>query len=78
MPFTYVQPKAAAVGALFTSLALVIFIIGFQYYVSFFSAGKFAIYGTLAAIPLALLLIYVSTIIILYGCEISYLKCCSI
>lgn len=73
MPYTYVQPKAAAVGALFTSLALVIFIIGFQYYVSFFSAGKFAIYGTLAAIPLALLLIYVSTIIILYGCEISYL-----
>lgn len=73
MPYTYVQPKAAAVGAIFTSLALVIFIIGFQYYVSFFSAGKFAIYGTLAAIPLALLLIYVSTIIILYGCEISYL-----
>lgn len=73
MPYTYVKPSAAAVGAIFTSLALVLFIIGFQYYVSFFSAGKFAIYGTLAAIPLALLLIYISTIIILYGCEISYL-----
>jgi membrane protein len=73
LPFTYVKFKPAAIGAFCTSLALVIFIIGFQYYVSFFSAGKFAIYGTLAAIPLALLLIYVSTIIVLYGCEVTYL-----
>jgi membrane protein len=73
LPYTKVQFKPAAIGAFCTSLALVGFIIGFQYYVAFFSAGKFAIYGTLAAIPLVLLLIYVSTIIILYGCEITYL-----
>ncbi|WCL50899.1 YhjD/YihY/BrkB family envelope integrity protein [Leptospira sp. GIMC2001] len=73
MPYTFVKFKAAMVGAFCTSLALVIFIIGFQFYVSFFSEGKFAIYGTLAAIPLTLLLIYVSTIIILYGCEVAYL-----
>lgn len=73
LPYTKVYFKPAAIGAFCTSLALVCFIIGFQYYIAFFSAGKFAIYGTLAAIPLALLLIYVSTIIILYGCEITFL-----
>jgi uncharacterized BrkB/YihY/UPF0761 family membrane protein/photosystem II stability/assembly factor-like uncharacterized protein len=73
LPYTDVEFKPAAIGAIATSLALVLFIIGFQYYIAFFSAAKFAIYGTLAAIPLALLLIYVSTIIILFGCEITYL-----
>lgn len=73
LPYTDVHFKAAGIGALCTSAAMMAFIIGFQYYVAFFSAGKFAIYGTLAAIPLALLMVQVSTIIILYGCEVSYL-----
>ncbi|MCC5815519.1 MAG: YihY/virulence factor BrkB family protein [Leptospira sp.] len=73
MPFTNVRFSAAAIGAFCTSTALVFFLLGFQVYVSYFSAGKFAIYGTLAAIPLALLMIYISTIIVLYGCEISFL-----
>lgn len=73
LPYTYVRLYAAASGAIVTSIALVMFLIGFQFYLEYFSIGKFAIYGTFAAIPLLLVLIYISTIIILFGCEISFL-----
>jgi len=73
IPYTNVRFESAAIGSLVTSFALVCFIIGFQFYVAYFSEGKIAIYGTLAAIPLVLLLIYISSIIVLYGCEIAFL-----
>jgi membrane protein len=72
MPFTEVINSAAFYGAAITSLLWVIFLLVFKYYVSSFSKGTFAIYGTLAAIPLVLLLVYTSVSIMLYGAEIGF------
>lgn len=72
LPYTSVQVKAAAGGAVVTAFIYVFFINLFDLYVSSFSSGTFAIYGTLAAIPLSLMLVYFSVLIILYGAEISY------
>jgi len=64
--------KPAAVGAAFTSTVWVIFILLFIVYIKGFAQGTFAIYGTLAAIPLFLLMVYASSLIILYGAEVAY------
>lgn len=71
-PNVKVPFKAAAIGASFTSAVWVIFIFLFSYYVKLFATGTFAVYGTLAAIPIFLLLIYSSALILLYGGEVSY------
>jgi len=72
MPYTEVINRAAFWGAAVTSLLWVIFLLVFKYYVSSFSKGTFAIYGTLAAIPLVLLLVYTSVSIMLFGAEIAF------
>ena len=72
MPYTEVINKAAFYGAAVTSLMWVCFLLIFKYYVSSFSKGTFAIYGTLAAIPLVLLLVYTSVSIMLFGAEIGF------
>jgi len=72
MPFTNVSNKAALIGGGVTALLWVLFLWVFRYYASSFSSGTFAIYGTLAAIPLSLLLVYTSVSIILFGAEIGY------
>lgn len=73
LPNTNVEFKSAAIGATVTAVLWVIFLIGFQYYATYFLNKKFALYGTLAAIPLLLILINLSVMIVLYGSEISYL-----
>ena len=73
MPNTLVSNMAAAMGATVTSLMWVIFIAGFRFYIRIALKGTtFIIYGTLAAIPLFLLLVYISTVLVLYGAEVSY------
>jgi len=73
MPYTEVTNQAAATGASVTSVVWVIFLWFFKFYVSSFTKGTtYAIYGTLAAIPLSLLLVYISAAIILFGAEIGY------
>ncbi len=71
-PNTRVPFKPAAIGAAFTSAVWVVFILLFIFYVKYFSGGQLAIYGALAAIPIFLLMIYASSLIILYGAEVSY------
>lgn len=71
-PNTKVPFKPAAIGAAFTSAVWVVFILLFIFYVKYFSGGQLAIYGALAAIPIFLLMIYASSLIILYGAEVSY------
>lgn len=73
IPYTHVKLKAASIGAATTSILWVIFLLIFKFYISSFSKGTFAIYGTLAAIPLGLLLIYISALIMLYGSEVAFL-----
>ncbi len=71
-PNTRVPFKPAAIGAAFTGTVWVLFILLFIVYVKYFSFGQLAIYGALAAIPIFLLMIYASSIIMLYGAEVSY------
>jgi membrane protein len=71
-PNTKVPFKPAAIGAAFTSAVWVVFILLFIFYVKYFSGGQIAIYGALAAIPIFLLMIYASSLIVLYGAEVSY------
>ncbi|HPM34313.1 MAG TPA: YhjD/YihY/BrkB family envelope integrity protein, partial [Spirochaetota bacterium] len=68
----YVPFKAAAIGASFTGAVWVAFIYLFIVYVKAFANSTFAIYGALAAIPLFLLIIYSSTLILLFGAQVSY------
>lgn len=72
IPYTAVAAKSAAYGATFTSIALVIFILAYKFYVTNFSKGTAALYGTLALVPLTLLMLYVSALIILFGAEIAF------
>lgn len=72
LPNTKVPFKPAAIGAAFTGTVWVLFILLFIVYVKYFAGGSVAIYGALAAIPIFLLMIYASSLIILYGAEVSY------
>lgn len=72
LPYTRVPFKPAAIGASFTGAIWVVFILGFIVYVKAFAQGTFAIYGALSAIPLSLLMIYASSLIIMYGAEVAY------
>lgn len=72
LPYTNVHVRAAAGGAVITSFLYVLFINLFKVYLSSFSKGTLAIYGTLAAIPFSLMLVYFSVLIILYGAEVAY------
>jgi membrane protein len=72
LPNIKVPFNAAALGASFTGAVWVGFILFFIVYVKAFASGTFAVYGGLAAFPLFLLLVYSSTLIILYGAELAY------
>ena len=72
LPNTRVPFRPAAIGASFTAAVWVIFILVFIVYVKGFAQGTFAVYGALAAIPLFLLMVYASSMIILFGAELSY------
>ncbi|MCS6971619.1 MAG: YihY/virulence factor BrkB family protein [Leptospiraceae bacterium] len=72
IPYTFVQWRAAAIGATVTSISWVIFLLLYKYYVTHFSKGTAALYGTLALVPLTLLLLYVSALIVLFGAEIAF------
>ncbi len=72
MPNVKVKFRHASLGGAFTGAVWVIFILLFIFYIKSFAKGTFAVYGSLASIPLFLLMIYSSTVIILYGAEISY------
>lgn len=72
LPNMKIPFKPAAIGAAFTSIVWVIFILSFGVYVKSFAKGTLAIYGALASIPIFLLMVYASSIIVLYGAEVSY------
>ena len=72
LPNTKVPVFPASIGAALTGAVWVLFIFGFIFYVRVFSSGTQAIYGALAAIPLFLLMLYASSIILLYGAELTF------
>ena len=72
LPNKKIPVKPAAIGAAFTGSVWVTFILLFIIYIKSFSMSTIAIYGALAAIPLFLLMLYTSSLIILYGAEVSY------
>ncbi|MBN1498222.1 MAG: YihY/virulence factor BrkB family protein [Spirochaetes bacterium] len=72
LPNIKVPFRPAAIGASFTAAVWVIFILLFIVYVRGFAQGTFAIYGALAAIPLFLIMVHASSMIMLFGAEVSY------
>ncbi len=72
LPNTKVPIRPSAIGAAFTGGVWVVFILLFIVYIKAFARGTFAIYGSLAAFPLFLIMVYASAVIILYGAEVSY------
>jgi hypothetical protein len=72
LPNIKVPFKAAGLGAAFTGAVWVIFILLFIVYIKQFAYSTFAVYGTLAGIPLFLLMVYASSLIILLGAEVAY------
>ncbi len=72
LPNTKVPFKVASIGAAFTGAIWVMFILLFIVYIKSFATSTLAIYGALASIPLFLLMVYTSTLIILFGAEVSY------
>jgi membrane protein len=72
LPNIKIPLKPASIGAAFTGTVWVIFILLFIVYVKAFAKGTFAIYGALASIPIFLLMVYASSLIVLYGAEVSY------
>jgi len=72
LPSIKIPFKPAAIGAAFTSTVWVVFILLFGIYVNSFANSTFAVYGALASIPIFLLLIYSSSLILLYGAEVSH------
>lgn len=72
MPYTDVSHKAGAWGAFATSVLWVTFLLVYKSYAGLFTKGQLAIYGTLAAIPVTLILVYISAAIMVFGAEIGY------
>ena len=72
MPYTDVSNRAGAWGAFATSILWVTFLMVYKSYAGLFTKGQLAIYGTLAAIPVTLILVYISAAIIVFGAEIGY------
>ena len=72
LPNIKIPLKPASIGAAFTGTVWVIFILLFIVYVKSFARGTFAIYGALASIPIFLIMVYASSLIVLYGAEVSY------
>ncbi|XDD49029.1 YhjD/YihY/BrkB family envelope integrity protein [Leptospira sp. WS92.C1] len=71
IPNTKVPLKASAVGAAVTGIIFLVFLWGFQVYLSSFSETTMIIYKALAAIPIFLLGVYSLSLIVLFGAEIT-------
>jgi membrane protein len=73
LPATPVKASAAAVGALFNTIAVEVAKHGFTLYVSAYAMDRYSgIYGTVAIVPLFLIWIYWSWLMLLLGVEISH------
>ena len=72
LPNTRVPLIPASIGAAVAGAVWVLFVVGFMFYIRYFSGGTQAIYGALAAVPLFLLVVYSSAVILLYGAELTY------
>ncbi len=72
MPNTKVPLRYAAAGAAFTGTVWVLLILLFIVFIRSFADSTFAIYGALAALPLFMIIVFASSIIMLYGAELSF------
>ena len=71
LPNIKVDYKAACIGAALSSLSLVLFLFSFRIWISNSTTTGY-IYGVWAAIPLGMLIILVSSYILLFGLELSF------
>jgi membrane protein len=71
IPQTRIQLKFSLPAAVIASILLEALKLGFAFYVRHLGANLSYIYGTFAILPLAMIWIYVSWLIFLFGAEIS-------
>ncbi len=71
IPYTRVKYKAAAIGAAFSSISMVLFFLFFRIWIGSFNTTGY-IYGAWAAIPLGMLIILISIYILLFGLELAF------
>ena len=71
VPNAKVDRRAACLGAGFASLGLVLFLFCFRIWIANFKTTGY-IYGVWAAFPLGMIIILVSTQIVLFGLELSF------
>ncbi len=72
IPNTKVYYASAIIGAIFSSISLMAFILVFRYWISAFSSTSY-VYGVWATIPFGMLVILISTYIFLFGLELSFI-----
>jgi len=72
MPTARVFVKPAAIGALVAAIAWEGSKSGLFWFVGAMTSGQAAIYGSLAILPVALLWIYITWFIVLFGLELAY------
>lgn len=73
LPFTPVKWRSALVGAVFAGLVLEATKSGFRYYAVMAAGSKSAqIYGSLLAVPLALLWLWLIWVVVLGGAELAF------
>ncbi|MFU8829573.1 MAG: YihY/virulence factor BrkB family protein [Phycisphaerales bacterium] len=72
MPTAHVHLKPAAIGATVAAVAWEGSKSGLFWFVGEMTGGQLAIYGSLAVLPVALLWIYITWFIVLFGLELAY------
>ncbi|MEO1016359.1 MAG: YhjD/YihY/BrkB family envelope integrity protein [Pseudomonadota bacterium] len=70
IPSAHVRLKPAAIGALISALAWVALLELFSIYVGGYAGAS--LYGALALVPLALMLVWLNWLIVLFGLEVTY------
>ncbi|PJZ24438.1 ribonuclease BN [Leptospira hartskeerlii] len=71
IPNTKVPIRASSWGAGFTSVIFLIFLYGFQVYITSFSETTMIVYKALASIPIFLIGVYSLSLIVLFGAEVT-------
>ena len=70
LPNTHVSRRAAAMGSLFAAVLWVLLVFALQIYAK--SATIAPLYGALALLPLALVWLWLTWVIVLFGLEVAY------
>lgn len=72
LPFTKVHLRAAVAGGIVAGVALDVIKIGFRYFAAYKGQALASIYGSLLAVPLGLIWLWLIWVIVLFGAELAF------